>query len=48
MATIDDFGGTTDPLNAPPLGGPTGWAAAVRDYLKNSVVQKVGDTIASC
>lgn len=45
MATIDDFGGTTDPLNAPPLGGPTGWAAAVRDYLKGSVVQKAGDVI---
>jgi hypothetical protein len=42
MATIDDFGGTADPLNAPPLGGPTGWAAAVRDYLKDSVVQIAG------
>jgi hypothetical protein len=33
MATIDDLGGTTDPLNAPALGGPTGWAAAVRDAI---------------
>jgi hypothetical protein len=45
MATIDDFGGTTDPLNAPPLGGPSGWAAAVRDYLKGMVVQKAGDVM---
>jgi hypothetical protein len=34
MATIDDLGGANQPLNAPPLGGPTGWAAAVRDALK--------------
>lgn len=33
MATIDDFGGTADPLSAPALGGPTGWAAAVRDAI---------------
>ena len=35
MATIDDFGDTAEPLNNPVLGGPAGWAAAVRDYLKN-------------
>lgn len=29
MATIDDYGNTTDPLSAPPLGGPGGWAEAV-------------------
>ena len=34
MSTIDDFGGTGQPLNAPALGGPTGWAAAVRDAIK--------------
>ena len=35
MATIDDFGQTNEPLSAPVFGGPSGWAAAVRDYLKN-------------
>jgi hypothetical protein len=33
MGTIDDFGDTTEPLNQPVFGGPSGWAAAVRDYL---------------
>jgi hypothetical protein len=33
MATINDFGATSDPLSAPALGGPSGWAAAVRDAL---------------
>lgn len=33
MATIDDIGGA-EPLGSPPLGGPDGWAAAVRDALK--------------
>jgi hypothetical protein len=28
---INDFGGVNDPLSNPPLGGPQGWAAAVRD-----------------
>jgi hypothetical protein len=30
---INDFGGANDPLANPPLGGPSGWAAAVRDAL---------------
>lgn len=38
MATIDQFGGTTDNLDSPPLGGPTGWAAAVRDSLNTKTV----------
>jgi hypothetical protein len=33
MATIDQFGNTSDPLSAPALGGATGWAAAVRDAI---------------
>ena len=33
MATIDDFGGTSDPLGQPALGGEFGWAAAVRDSI---------------
>jgi len=33
MATIDDFGDTTEPLSQPVLGGPSGWAAAVRDAI---------------
>jgi len=37
MATIDDFGDVAEPLNAPALGGPSGWAAAVRDALKEVV-----------
>lgn len=34
MATIDDFGGEGQSLKTPPLGGPNGWAAAVRDKLR--------------
>ena len=34
MATIDDIGEVNEPLSAPALGGPNGWAAAVRDRLK--------------
>lgn len=34
MATIDDFGSSGQPLQNPPLGGPNGWAAAVRDALE--------------
>ena len=34
MATIDDFGGSGQALDNPPLGGPNGWAAAVRDMLR--------------
>lgn len=30
---INDFGGANDPLANPPLGGPSGWAASVRDAL---------------
>lgn len=51
MATIDDIGDVDDPLNAPVLGGPNGWAAAVRDYLKDLLatiagkVSKAGDTM---
>jgi hypothetical protein len=30
---INDFGGANDPLGNPPLGGPSGWAASVRDAL---------------
>lgn len=33
MATIDDYGNTDQALNAPPLGGPAGWAKAVRDAI---------------
>ena len=33
MATIDDIGGATDSLGSVPLGGPNGWAAAVRDAI---------------
>jgi hypothetical protein len=33
MATIDDFGAKGDTLADPPLGGPDGWAAAVRDAI---------------
>jgi hypothetical protein len=43
MGTIDDFGGATDPLNTPPLGGPNGWAAAVRDAINansNDITQR--------
>lgn len=49
MATIDDFGGTADPLSDPPLGGPSGWAAAVRDAitaLQNSGGGGGGDGVA--
>ena len=35
MATIDDFGQTNEPLSAPVFGGPSGWAAAVRDAIKS-------------
>ena len=34
MATIDDLGGAADSLGSVPLGGPNGWAAAVRDAIK--------------
>lgn len=34
MATIDDFGGPNDSLNSPKFGGPGGWAAAVRDEIR--------------
>ena len=34
MATIDDLGQTNEPLSAPVFGGPSGWAAAVRDAIK--------------
>ena len=34
MATIDDLGGAADSLGSVPLGGPNGWAAAVRDAVK--------------
>lgn len=34
MATIDDFGGSGQALNDPPLGGPDGWAKAVRDAIR--------------
>jgi hypothetical protein len=34
MATINDFGGLNDPLSNPPLGGPQGWAAAIRDAVR--------------
>lgn len=33
MATINDFGDTAEPLGQPALGGPTGWAAAIRDAI---------------
>jgi hypothetical protein len=36
MATIDDFGGDGQPLSNPPLGGPDGWAAAVRDAINSA------------
>ena len=51
MATIDDFGEVNQPLSEPALGGPTGWAAAVRDYIKDlpaaiaGKVSKAGDTM---
>ena len=35
MATIDDLGGAADSLGSVPLGGPNGWAAAVRDAIKD-------------
>ena len=35
MATIDDFGGPGQALDNPPLGGPSGWAKAVRDAIRN-------------
>jgi len=34
VATIDDFGSTGDSLDGPKLGGPDGWAAAVRDAIR--------------
>jgi Pectate lyase superfamily protein len=34
VATIDDFGDVDQPLNGPKLGGPDGWAAAVRDSVR--------------
>jgi hypothetical protein len=37
MASINDIGGATpDTLDDPPLGGPDGWAAAVRNALNSS------------
>lgn len=38
MASITDIGTLTDPLGTPPMGGPNGWAAAVRDALDSSDV----------
>lgn len=38
MASITDIGTLTDPLSTPPMGGPSGWAAAVRDALNSSDV----------
>jgi hypothetical protein len=35
VATIDDFGGPGQALDNPPLGGPSGWAKAVRDAIRN-------------
>lgn len=51
MATIDDIGEVNEPLSAPALGGPTGWAAAVRDYIRDlpaqisGKVDRSGDTM---
>jgi len=36
MSTIDDFGGAGEALDDPPLGGPLGWAAAVRTAIRNA------------
>lgn len=36
MASITDIGSLTDPLAGPVFGGPSGWAAAVRDVLNSS------------
>jgi hypothetical protein len=36
MASITDIGVEVDPLNGPFFGGPSGWAAAVRDALNGS------------
>ena len=44
MATIDDIGGATDSLGSVPLGGPNGWAAAVRDAI-NGKVDLAGGTM---
>jgi microcystin-dependent protein len=38
MASVTDIGAVTNPLGGPYLGGPTGWAAAVRDALNSSDV----------
>jgi microcystin-dependent protein len=38
MASITDIGTLTNPLSAPEFGGPSGWAAAVRDVLNSSDV----------
>lgn len=42
IATIDDFGGPGQPLNSPPLGGSTGWAAAVRDAIYGLMNRTIG------
>jgi hypothetical protein len=39
MATINDFGDLSDALSHPPLGGPNGWAAAVRDAITANQVR---------
>jgi microcystin-dependent protein len=44
MATIDDFGDVAEPLSAPTLGGPSGWAAAVRDAI-NALQALVSDVV---
>lgn len=38
MASVTDIGTITNPLAAPYFGGPTGWAAAIRDALNSSDV----------
>ena len=50
MATIDDFGQTNEPLSAPVFGGPSGWAAAVRDainHIQSGYVQMDGSGFGS-
>jgi hypothetical protein len=48
---INDYGNTDQGLNNPPLGGPGGWAQAVRDALNAATsaiagkVSKAGDTM---
>lgn len=38
MGSINDIGGVSDPLSIPPLGGPDGWATAVKNVLGGSDV----------